>query len=97
MPIDFLQLGVAGGTLATLIIVARLFYKQSHDLMDHEAAQQDQILEFFGNHMSENIKTQVRIAKSLEHLAAEVRYYRIAESGVRAEGDAERIAREGEV
>ena len=96
MPIDFLQLGVAGGTLATLIVVARLFYKQSHDLMDHESKQQDQILEFFGNHMTENVRVQQKVSSSLEHLAAEVRYYRIADKGVRADGDAERMAREGE-
>jgi len=88
MPMDWLQLGVAGGALAVLVMLGRSFFKQSHDLMDHYEVMQNEILEYFTNHMSENNKQQADTAEALrgltraiEAISVEVRYTRIAQTG----------------
>ena len=76
MQLDWLQLGVAGGALAVLVMLGRGFFRQNRDLMKFQVEQQEQVLEFFGNHLSEVVDTQKRVALALDGLASEVRAVR---------------------
>ena len=73
---DFLQLGVAGGTLAVLVILGRLFFRQVNELQRHQERQQNQILAFFGNHMTKNVEIQAQLVTAVEGLTNEVRAMR---------------------
>ncbi len=66
---DWLQLGVAGGALATLIIIVRA-------LMKHQEKQQGEVLIFFGNHMSDVVDTQRQMTDALTGLTAEIKAMR---------------------
>lgn len=62
----FLQLGLGGAAMAVLVLVVQR-------VSNHNEKMLDKVLHFFGNHMSENVKTQVRVAETLDELAAAVR------------------------
>ena len=76
LPLDFLQLGVAGGALAVLVVMGRYFFRQVKELTSHQERQQNQILEFFGNHMTENVRAQQKVSSSLDGLTGEIRAMR---------------------
>lgn len=59
---DMVQLGVAGAALVTLIIVVWTMRSLTHDTLN-----------FFGNHMTENVRQQTQTAKALHELTVAVR------------------------
>lgn len=69
MPVDWLQLGVAGGALAAMLMMVRA-------LMRHQEKQQTEVLTFFANHMSAVVDTQERVAIVLERLTTEIKTMR---------------------
>ena len=66
---DWLQLGVAGGALAAMLMMVRA-------LMRHQEKQQTEVLTFFANHMSAVVDTQERVAIVLERLTTEIKTMR---------------------
>jgi len=67
--VDWLQLGVAGGALAAMLMMVRA-------LMRHQEKQQTEVLTFFANHMSAVVDTQERVAIVLERLTTEIKTMR---------------------
>lgn len=55
----FVQLGVGGAALAVLVLVVRTMRRLMADVLD-----------FFGNHMSESVKQQARTAEALSTVAS---------------------------
>ena len=76
VPFDWLQLGVAGGALSVLVALGRGFFKAQRDLMAHQAETQEQVLQFFGNHLGEVVNTQARVTTALQDLTREIRVMR---------------------
>ncbi len=66
---DWLQLGVAGGALAALVLIVR-------SLMRHQEKQQADVLMFFGNHLGDVVETQAEIRDALAALVGEVKSLR---------------------
>lgn len=69
---DFLQLGLAGGALLTLIIISRMFKGVIDAQMKHSDETTDRVLAFFGNHMSHNVEQAARTATALEKVAGAI-------------------------
>ncbi|MEM2973891.1 MAG: hypothetical protein QXS50_07060 [Candidatus Caldarchaeum sp.] len=69
---DWLQLGVAGGALLTLITIVRIFRGLMGRVISSHEETTDKILHFFGNHMSASVKAQEQVASALRDLADEV-------------------------
>jgi hypothetical protein len=73
---DLLQLGVAGGALLVMVILARGFFGQTRALMKHQEEQQEQTLMFFGNHIGDMVSAQAHTAEILRDLTNEIRAMR---------------------
>ena len=76
VPFDWLQLGVAGGDLSVLVALGRGFFKAQRDLMKHQEEQQESVLQFFGNHLTDVVDTQERVTAALTNLTNEIRAMR---------------------
>ncbi|HLE81829.1 MAG TPA: hypothetical protein VJA25_11105 [Dehalococcoidia bacterium] len=76
VPFDWLQLGVAGGALSVLVALGRGFFKAQRDLMKHQEEQQESVLQFFGNHLTDVVDTQERVTQALTNLTNEIRAMR---------------------
>ena len=76
LPLDWVQLGVAGGALGALVMLGRGFFKMQRDLMAHQTETQEQVLQFFGNHLTDVIDTQERVTAALTNLTNEIRAMR---------------------
>lgn len=77
---EFIQLGIGGAALAVLVVIVKVFKDMVGKLMRHTSATTDDVLTFFGNHMSESVRQQQETARalqdvavSLEKLSAEIR------------------------
>jgi len=74
--LDWVRLGVSGGALAALVTLGRGFFKAQRDLMAHQEGQQENVLQFFGNHMSDVVDAQRATATVLTSLTNEIRAMR---------------------
>lgn len=67
------QVGVGIAALIALIVIVRIMRAQTDRLLTHTEETNAKVLNFFGNHMSENVKQQGETVNALRELTSAVR------------------------
>lgn len=57
------QVGLGVAALVVLVMVVRIMRGQTDKLLSHTEETTDKVLNFFGNHMTENVKQQAETVK----------------------------------
>jgi pyrroloquinoline quinone (PQQ) biosynthesis protein C len=71
--VEWEQLGIGTASLLVLVIVVKIMRSQTDKLLRHTETTTDKVLEFFGNHMTENVRQSAETSEVLRGLADAVR------------------------